>query len=585
MSFTFRARTATHEGFGIFFRDKASIAANSSSTSVTIPATIKTGDALLLVVGWSISSGQTLTSPSGWTMLGTQISDESQVASSLFYRIAQNGDGASAVPIVLSATASTTALLSCYGNTDTTNPIDVSLGAAEGAVAGTTHNAPSVTTTRQRDWLVTAAIDKANPHSTVWTQPSGFTLRTSAFNTGNPGVTGGIGDTNGKVVVGATGTKTWTADGSTSRAVMWSIALLRSNHIITGASGGTSPMLIGAASSNWSSLLTKSGAMNVSRTYDSGFSTTNLPTFSSGGNQISFYWTNNMTVVHSFKPNLALLAAQDPTTMSNLNSLLTSAVGQKVWWCINHEPENDTIGVANTTSTFTLSDYVTAWQVFANAVHAFNEPGWKTIWIMMSFTWKQSFLSANPTFTPDSWYPGDTYVDVVGIDDYNEGSLHNNPGDGTSQRWDSPGFGWGDPDPNESQGPNGGGYYSPTLLNWIATHSKNYAICEFGTIRNNSSAMGRKKTPADPSSGPYTLDWWTSTYGGSNTKADWIADVAKFHGITVPANFGTRCIAMMYFDTAGRTWKGDNTESWQLSHTPGDVDYTAYGAVLTTYGS
>jgi len=584
VSFAVRARLAAANSLSIVFRVANSVAANTASTTLTIPSTVKVGDAMILVVGWSISSGQTFTSPSGWTALGSQISDESQVASIAFKRIAQSGDQATTIPLVLSATGNITACLSCYGNTDSTNPVEVSLGAAEGSTAGTTHVTPTVSVTGANDWLVSAIVDKANPHTTTWTQPGGTMLRTSAYNTTTNGVTGAIADSDFRITPGTNGGLTWTADGSTSRAVMWTIAIKRGTRVNGGSSSGSSgPMLVGAASSDWDSLLAKSGALTVSRTYDSGFSTTNLPTFTYGGKTISYYWSQNMTVVHSFKPNLALLAAQDTTTMNNLNSLLQSAQGQNVWWCINHEPENDTSGVNNSTNSFTLSNYVNAWQVFANTIHSYNEPGWKTIWIMMSFTWKQSFLTANPSFTPDSWYPGDSYVDVVGIDDYNEGSLHNNPGDGTYQRWDSPGFGWGDPNTNESLGPNGGGYYSPILLNWLSQHSKNYAICELGTIRNLASAMGRNKT--DPSSGPYTLDWWTTPFGGSNTKADWIADYAKYHAITVPANFGTRCVAMMYFDTAGRTWKGDNTESWQLNHTPGDVDYTAWGNVLTTYGS
>jgi len=286
--------------------------------------------------------------------------------------------------------------------------------------------------------------------------------------------------------------------------------------------------------------------------------------------------------VHTFKPNLALLAAQDSATMTALNAMLQSASGQKIWWCLWHEPENDTIGVTNSTNSFTLSDYLAAWRVFADTMHSYNEPGWKACWVMMSYTWKQSFLTANPSYTPDSWYPGDSYVDVIGIDDYNEGSLHNSPGDGTYQRWDSPGYGWGDPNFNESLGPNGGGYYSPKLLPWIAARGKDYAICEFGTIRNLSSAMGRSKS--DPNTGPYTLNWWTSTYGGSNSKADWIKDYTKYHMVTAPALFGTNCIALMYFDCNGRKWAGDNTESWELFHTPGDVDYTAWGDMLSMYG-
>lgn len=571
------------EAFGIVFRVSNSVAANTSSTSITIPIGVKPGDAMILIVGWSIAGGQTFTPPSGWTAMGSQISDESQVASMAFKRITQNGDVSSSVPLVLSATANIAAVISCYGNTNETDPVDAFLGAAEGATVRTAHPTPTVTATADRDWYVTAAVDKANPHSTTWAPPPGTTLRSSAFNSGNPGVSAAIADSRRKVKPGSNGGGSWTADGSTSRAVTWSVVIKRGAKY-NGANGGTSgPALIGAASADWDSILAKSGALTAARTYDAGFSTTNLPTFTASGKPISFFWSNGMTVVHSFKPNLALLAAQDPTTMSNLNTFLQSAIGQNVWWCINHEPENDTIGVSNSTNTFTASDFVGAWQVFADTVHSYNEPGWKTIWIMMTFSWKDSFLNANPGFTPDTWYPGDSYVDIVGLDDYNEGSLHNNPGDGTSQRWDSPGFGWGVPNTNESQNPNGGGYFNPILINWIAEHGKNYAICETGSIRNLSSAMGRAKT--DPATGPYTLDWWTSVYGGSSTKADWIADYTKFHFVTIPQNFGTNCVAMMYFDVNGRTWKGDNIESWRLNNTPGDVDYTAWGTVLTTYGS
>jgi hypothetical protein len=585
VSFAFRARLAENESFSIFFRDSSSLAANTASTTIAIPSTIAVGDAMILIVGWSISSGQTFTTPTGWTVVGSQISDEGQVASIALMRVAQLGDKSGSVPLALSAIGNLTAVLSCYGNTDGTNPIDICSGVAEGSTATTTHTTPSVTLARQHDWVISGIVDKAATHTSTWTPPAGSTRRANAFNSSNPGVTSAIGDTASNVPLGTAGSLVWTADQSSSRAVMWTIGLKRAAHASgsDSSSGGSGEVLIGAASLNWTDMLAKAGTMNVSRTYDNGMST-DLPNYQYGTNKLSYFWGLGMTVAHTFKPDMALLAAQDATTMANLNTMLQSAQGQKMWWCLWHEPENDTIGVVNSLNSFSLSDYQAAWKVFADTMHGYNEPGWKSCWVMMSYTWKKSFLTANPSFTPDSWYPGDSYVDIVGIDDYNEGSLHNfSPGDGTYQRWDSPGFGWGDPDPNESLGPNGGGYYSPSLINWIAAKGKGYAICEFGTIRNLQTAMGRSKP--DPTTGPYTLDWWTSTFGGDNSKANWIKNYTKYHMEIAPAKFGTNCVSMMYFDYNGRKWAGDGTESWELFHTPGDVDYTAWGDMLTQYGS
>lgn len=586
MKFAGRARLVASKRLSIVFRASRSIAVNSATASITIPSTVKNGDAMVLVVGWSISSGQTLTPPSGWIALGGQINDESQVASMAFKRIAVSGDQASSVSLPLSAIGNLTALLACYGNTDDTDPVDAYLSAVEGGASSTTHTAPSVVLTGQYDWLVTAVVDKANPHTTVWTPPAGITMRASGYNTSQPAVTGAIGDSAGEVPSGATGTQVWTGDGSTSRAVSWTIGIKRGTRINGGKTNiYNGSLYVGAASWDWDGLLVKSGDMTIARSYDAGFDT-NLPSHVTGAvnpKPVSFFLDRNMTVVHSFKPDLALLAANDTATVAGLHSLLQSALGKKVWWCVNHEPENDTVGTNNSLNNFTLADYVTAWQNFADIVHSYNEPGWQTVWIMMSYTWKTSFATLNPGFTPDSWYPGDQYVDIVGIDDYNEGSLHNNPGDGTPQRWDSPGYGWGDPHPDESLSPNGSGYYDPILLNWLVQHGKNYAICEFGSIRNMGAAMGRAKT--DAAGGPYTLDWWTGL-DVSNSKADWIRAFSKYHMITVPSNFDTQCVALMYFDTNGRTWTdGTTTESWRLHHTPGDVDYTAYGDVFTAYNT
>src|SRR6185369_10611155 len=116
----------------------------------------------------------------------------------------------------------------------------------------------------------------------VWTQPSGTILRASAFNSSSNGVTGAIGDNGAAVNPGSAGSLVWTADGSTSRAVMWTIGIKRGTRINGGISGGaTGPILIGAASyssSAWDDLLTKTGAITAARTYDGGFST-DLPTY------------------------------------------------------------------------------------------------------------------------------------------------------------------------------------------------------------------------------------------------------------------------------------------------------------------
>jgi|GEM_PF-6884638 len=287
--------------------------------------------------------------------------------------------------------------------------------------------------------------------------------------------------------------------------------------------------------------------LDLQRTYDSGFSTNFM---SSTGSQDV---TPGRVTVYSFKPSIATLAA-GTTLNANINTLLASIpAGHKTAIGIWHEPEDNTSGSHGGADPagFTYAQYRSAYQRFADLVHATGRSELKVIWIMMAYSWK---LSSNRD--PDLWYPGDSYVDLVGIDAYNEGSLS------VTQRWDSPGFEYGEPDPTESLGSAGGGYIHGGFISWVTARNKPFIVCESGSIRRLSG----------------TRPQWSINNNVPYTKAGWISYAAEFWA-SQPL-----CAGALYFDFNGRDWAGSPAESWELGNDTTGADYAAWGAVATKYG-
>lgn len=221
-----RAAYAATGSAVIAFRAATAAAANTNSLNVTIPVTVQAGDMIVLAIGWSIASGQTLTPLSGWTAVANAVSDETQVASQVFYKRANSGDAGSVVTIGLSAIGNMAATVTAYSGVSSTDTIAAWAGVAEGGSDVSAHTTPAVTIPTTGDWLVSVMVDKGKTVATTsWSQPAGDILRTAAYNTGTSGVTIGVSDAGTGSGAGASGGKIWQSDAATSRAIMWSIVL------------------------------------------------------------------------------------------------------------------------------------------------------------------------------------------------------------------------------------------------------------------------------------------------------------------------------------------------------------------------
>lgn len=318
------------------------------------------------------------------------------------------------------------------------------------------------------------------------------------------------------------------------------------------AAVGTGPrFMVGVRYSDVDAEETAIGAaLDHSRIFDGGFSTN--ATTTQGGALLDDAAAGRASI-YSFKPSIQTLAA-GTSLNSSINTLLASIpAGHPTALVPWHEPEDDTAGSHGGADPagWTYQQYRDAYARFADLVHATGRPELKTIWLMMGFSWK---LSSNRD--PELWYPGDSYVDLVGIDCYLEGSLN------ATQRWDSPGFEYGTPDPTESLSSAGGGYVYGGFRSWVAGRGKNYIVCEVGAVRRSSGSQ-----PA-----------WTTNNGVPWTKAGWIG-----YGATSVWAADPRCIGVTYFDFGGRTQSGTG-ESWQLRNDPGGNDLAAWGQVASTYG-
>lgn len=222
------------------------------------------------------------------------------------------------------------------------------------------------------------------------------------------------------------------------------------------------------------------GALEIRRVFDPAFKTDfMLLAGSDVGKRATHY---------SFKPDINAMAsgALDAKVQTLLDSI---PAGHRTILTIWHEPED------NFTTSAQQATYRAAWQRFADLVHASARPELTTSWVMMSYSWWG--MSGRD---PMNWYPGDAYVDSVGIDTYNEGSLN-----GT--RWDSPGRGMGLPAEGDTALP--GGYVYGGAIPWIQSRGKAWGVAEFASLENVNEIDGG----------------WTDV----DTKARWIRQAVRFY--------------------------------------------------------
>jgi PKD repeat protein len=202
----------------VAFRAAASSNANVTTPSVTVPAAVQAGDALVLLA--TANRGATLTTPTGWTLLGTR-ADGTDLTSWAFTRTAQAGAGGSKVSMSLDAISKTSLTLLAYAGA---GPVTTAASAAEPATSTAQHASPSVTVATPGSWVVSSWADKTPSGQSGWTLPALAQPRNANAGTGSGVVTAASGDT-ASVSAGTWQGLTASSGVASGKAISWSIVV------------------------------------------------------------------------------------------------------------------------------------------------------------------------------------------------------------------------------------------------------------------------------------------------------------------------------------------------------------------------
>lgn len=208
----------------IAFRAAAGNSTQGASCTVTIPATVQPGDAMLLFHVMNSASLAVTTPPTGWDPLeGTQTT--ASAAYTAWRRVAQAGDAGATVTVGTNGGSAlkNTMLVGAWSGVDTTTPVDAFTHALE-STSQTAHAAGTVNTTNDNDVIVSVAMGK-DTGVTAWTPPGGFTSRVSNFAGGTGQTDGAIADTTTTTHGTGLGGGTWTEDVASTNVCIYTIAL------------------------------------------------------------------------------------------------------------------------------------------------------------------------------------------------------------------------------------------------------------------------------------------------------------------------------------------------------------------------
>ena len=202
----------------IAYRAGVGTATNATAVQLTVPATVRAGDTMVLFAGLNTAT-PTVTGPAGWTQEGSAL--DTSLRSVVWSRTATATDAGSTVRVALSGTAKVTLQLAAYSGSTAADRVGAVTAALEGTTR-TTHTTPNATVTAAGSRLVSYWSDQSSA-TTGWTLPAGTTERVDTTGTGSGRVTGAIGDQ--AAAAGTAGGLTATADSSNGKAVMWSVVL------------------------------------------------------------------------------------------------------------------------------------------------------------------------------------------------------------------------------------------------------------------------------------------------------------------------------------------------------------------------
>jgi myo-inositol-hexaphosphate 3-phosphohydrolase/PKD repeat protein len=209
---------------GIDFVGQTTSNANATSFAAQVPATVRTGDGLLLFASQNREGA--LTGPgAGWTQIGQTL--DTGHATTVWSKVATGTDAGTSVTLGSGTTYTKVAMtLAAYRGTASSNPIASITGTPETATTAS-HTTPRVSSATTGGMRVSYWSDK-NSATTKWTAPAGETTRASTFGTGGGRIDTLLTDLASPLTAGSpatTGGLTATADAASGVATAWTLIL------------------------------------------------------------------------------------------------------------------------------------------------------------------------------------------------------------------------------------------------------------------------------------------------------------------------------------------------------------------------
>ena len=209
----------------ISFVGRVTSTGNKTRHSLTVPSTVRAGDAMILL--FSQNTAATTTGPrggvTGWTSLGTSTGGFAK--SQVWRKVASSADPGKGIRIDLSAMSKASMVLLVYRGTNAANPVQTVVSNAP-TVSSAQRTTPTVSVVGAGRWVVSYWMH-GDSRSTSLSVPAGVTSRAALTQSGGGRVTTLTADSGGPVPGGTTyGGNTATAQSASTTASVWTIVLI-----------------------------------------------------------------------------------------------------------------------------------------------------------------------------------------------------------------------------------------------------------------------------------------------------------------------------------------------------------------------
>jgi PKD repeat protein len=202
------------------FVGSAATNGNALTESVTVPAAVQAGNALLLVANGA--AGSAMTAPAGWTQVSTVSPVNGSMASTLWEKVATGTDAGSTVTVNFPTAYHGTVQLLAYSGTNATQPV-AAFARTSAATPGMSYSTPTATVPANGDIVVSVWSTKSSA-VTTWNAPAGQTVRSIDNGSGTGRINSLVTD-GGIASAGPAGGVSASTDASGSSFAAWTIVL------------------------------------------------------------------------------------------------------------------------------------------------------------------------------------------------------------------------------------------------------------------------------------------------------------------------------------------------------------------------